>query len=76
MPSRYTVQLILAPGYQATLGREPREFQLGFQYRKGTLVLKRGDVPCHLHAKEPMVHVTLPNVERISAREIHLHLAH
>jgi hypothetical protein len=76
LPSHYSLELKLAPDYQARLSKHQLSVRLAFDYWSHTRALYRGQVPCIIHPEEAIVRVDLPNPERISARQIHLRLAH
>jgi hypothetical protein len=74
--TRFIVELKLTPKYRASLGRDGREVHLGFHFLKGASVLGTGEVPVQMRAEEASMKITLPNLERVAAKEIEIYLAH
>jgi len=76
VPSQYSVELRLLPGYRARLSAHPVPVELSYEYWSQTNPLYRGQALTVIRAERSSVQLELPNPEHISARRIQLHLAH
>jgi hypothetical protein len=72
-PESMVLELELAPAYVDTVPAEGREFSLGYQFRKGTTLLRHGLQPVRV-AKAARVRFRLPNPERAHPSEVFLSL--
>ena len=73
LPESLLVEIDVVPAYVETIPPEGRDFSLGYQFRKGSSLLRHGLLPLRL-GKASRFRVRLPNPERAYPTEVFLSL--